>query len=141
MIDQGILNRQLGELLLCMGHTDTLMICDAGMPLPSGVPVVDLALCEGVPEVYKVLGVILSQFTVEQYVVASELSKTNPMYSANLERLLNGHAYRPQRQEVSHQQLKEMSKACKCIVRTGDFHAYANVILSSASSDRFITGK
>ena len=64
MIDSGILNRQLLALMSQLGHTDSFCICDAGLPTPNGVPVVDLALCQGVPELPLVLEKVLEQFTV-----------------------------------------------------------------------------
>ena len=45
----GILNAQLIGLIAALGHKDTFMVGDAGMPIPAGVPIVDLVLCGGVP--------------------------------------------------------------------------------------------
>ena len=39
----------LRELIGGLGHKDTFMIGDGGMPIPKGVEIVDLALCGGVP--------------------------------------------------------------------------------------------
>lgn len=44
----GILNAQLAGALARLGHTDTLVVCDAGLPIPPGSEVVDLALRFGV---------------------------------------------------------------------------------------------
>ena len=139
MIDSGILNRQLLALMSQMGHTDSFCICDAGLPTPNGVPVVDLAFCQGVPELPFVLEKVLEQYTVEAYTVASELKENNPTYGEKIDSLLNAHPYKPQKQVLTHEDFKEETKKCKFIVRTGDFHAYANVILYSASSDKFVS--
>jgi D-ribose pyranose/furanose isomerase RbsD len=40
----GILNAQLAGALARLGHTDTLVVCDAGLPIPPGSEVVDLAV-------------------------------------------------------------------------------------------------
>ena len=32
----GILNAQLAGALAQLGHTDTLVVCDAGLPIPPG---------------------------------------------------------------------------------------------------------
>ena len=141
MIDSGILNRQLLALMSQLGHTDSFCICDAGLPTPNGVPVVDLALCQGVPELPLVLQKVLEQFTVEEYTVASELKKNNPTYAETIDALLAAHPYSPKKQVLTHEDFKEETKNCKFIVRTGDFHAYANVILYSASSDNFVSEK
>jgi len=139
MIDNGILNRQLLSLMSTLGHTDSFCICDAGLPTPSGIPVVDLALCQGVPELPLVLEKVLDQFTVERYLVASELKQNNGRYGALIDNMMASHPYHPERKEVTHEEFKAESKNCKFIIRTGDFHAYANVILYSASSDKFIS--
>ena len=49
MKKRGIINAQLAGLIAGLGHKDTFMIGDGGMPIPKGVEIVDLALCGGVP--------------------------------------------------------------------------------------------
>ncbi|MDX1466776.1 MAG: RbsD/FucU domain-containing protein, partial [Halomonas sp.] len=46
---QGLLNAPLATLIAELGHTDTVVIADAGLPIPPGVPRVDLALRPGLP--------------------------------------------------------------------------------------------
>lgn len=45
----GVINAQLAGYIAGLGHKDQFMIGDSGMPVPAGVPIVDLALCGGVP--------------------------------------------------------------------------------------------
>ena len=45
----GIINADLAGALSRMGHTDLVVICDAGLPIPPGPAVVDLAFQFGVP--------------------------------------------------------------------------------------------
>lgn len=45
----GILNSQLSGMIAALGHKDLVMIGDAGMPIPKGVPIVDLAVTRGFP--------------------------------------------------------------------------------------------
>ena len=45
MKKRGVLHAQLAGYLAALGHKDEFMIGDAGMPIPKGVPIVDLALC------------------------------------------------------------------------------------------------
>ena len=44
MKKQGVLNAQLSGYIAALGHMDTFLIGDAGMPVPPGVPIVDLAV-------------------------------------------------------------------------------------------------
>ncbi len=55
MKKHGILNRHLSGALASLGHTDGVLVCDAGMPIPDGPRVVDLAFRAGVPSFAEVL--------------------------------------------------------------------------------------
>ena len=43
----GILNSDIAKVLADLGHTDTIVIGDCGLPVPAGVPKIDLALKPG----------------------------------------------------------------------------------------------
>ena len=45
----GILNSDIAKALADLGHTDTIVIGDCGLPVPAGVPKIDLALKPGTP--------------------------------------------------------------------------------------------
>ena len=60
MKKRGIINAQLAGLIAGLGHKDTFMIGDGGMPIPKGVEIVDLALCGGVPTFRQVMDAIIS---------------------------------------------------------------------------------
>ncbi len=51
----GVLNAQLAGALARVGHTDTVAVCDAGLPIPPGPQVVDLAFQLGVPDFETIL--------------------------------------------------------------------------------------
>ena len=34
----GHLNRDIARVLACLGHTDSIVIADCGLPVPPGVP-------------------------------------------------------------------------------------------------------
>ena len=78
MKKRGILNAQLSGLIAALGHMDTFMIGDAGMPIPKGVPIVDLALCAGVPTFAQTLDAVLDEAQVEHYTIAEEIAEKNP---------------------------------------------------------------
>lgn len=56
MKKRGIINAQIAGLIAGLGHKDTFMIGDGGMPIPKGVEIVDLALCGGVVTVQGLTG-------------------------------------------------------------------------------------
>jgi D-ribose pyranase len=119
----GILNAALSGAIARLGHTDELLICDSGMPLPQHAEVVDLAFLPGIPTFADVLGGILAEIVVEGATAAEEIHAANPGCDALLKERL------PELTYVSHQELKRLTRSTKLIVRTGEAQPYANVIL------------
>lgn len=121
---RGVINAQLAGLIAGLGHKDTFMVADAGMPIPKGVELVDLAVCGGVPTFRQVFDAIMGECVVEHYTLASEIESYNPELLAYLEGKLEG----VERDEVPHDELKRLSAGVKFAVRTGEFTPYPNVI-------------
>ncbi|MEU1800678.1 D-ribose pyranase [Streptomyces sp. NPDC019937] len=122
----GILNRHLSAGIALLGHTDTVMVCDAGLPIPSSGPVVvDLAFRAGVPSFEQVLTGLLDELVTEGAVAAQEVSEHNPAAMA----LLDACFPYPALDLVSHEELKSRTATAKLVVRTGEARPYANVLL------------
>ncbi|MFJ5263728.1 D-ribose pyranase [Streptomyces sp. NPDC088387] len=119
----GILNRYLAGALAELGHGDTVLVCDAGMPIPAGPRVVDLAFRAGVPSFAEVLEGLLAELVIEGATAATEVRGANTRAA----RLLDGHF--PGLELVTHERLKELSAGARLIVRTGEARPYANVLL------------
>lgn len=123
-----LLNIALSQVIASLGHGDILMIVDAGMPVPAGVALIDLAVTRGVPDFVSVLDVVLSEMQVESHVLANEMVKAQPpalqvIDSLNLDDQLGLQRW------VSHEDLKALSRKAKAIVRTGECQPYSNVAL------------
>lgn len=116
----GILNRHLAGALAALGHGDGVLVCDAGMPIPDGPRVVDLAFRAGVPSFAEVLDGLLAELVVEGATAAEELRGRNRA-------LLESHF--PGLTLVPHERLKELSAGARLVVRTGEARPYANVLL------------
>ncbi|MFJ9242361.1 D-ribose pyranase [Streptomyces sp. NPDC101776] len=119
----GILNRHLSGALAELGHGDGVLVCDAGMPIPAGPRVVDLAFRAGVPSFAEVLDGLLAELVVEGATAAREVRGANRAATALLD------ARFPDLDLVSHERLKELSAGARLIVRTGEARPYANVLL------------
>ncbi|MFJ5967222.1 D-ribose pyranase [Streptomyces sp. NPDC093060] len=119
----GILNRHLSGALAELGHGDEVLVCDAGMPIPDGPRVVDLAFRAGVPSFAEVLDGLLAELVLEGATAAEEIRGANPAAAA----LLDGHF--PGLTLVPHERLKERSARARLVVRTGEARPYANVLL------------
>ena len=55
MKKRGVLHAELSRCIAALGHKDLFMIGDAGMPIPPGVEIIDLAVTAGVPTFRQVL--------------------------------------------------------------------------------------
>ena len=125
MKKQGILNRELAGIFAKLGHTDQIVIADCGLPIPDGVPCIDLAYKLGEPGFVTILDTVLDDLKVEQAYLAEEIKTGNPLaYKAVQDKL-------PKINTMSHEQFKQQTKKAKVIIRTGETTPYANVILQS----------
>ncbi|MEU0562276.1 D-ribose pyranase [Dactylosporangium sp. NPDC006015] len=119
MRDSGLWHPRLAALVAGMGHTDTIVVADAGLPVPPGVEVVQLAVTRGVPAFLPVLAAITAELVVEEATVAEELTD---------EAIRAGLAGYPL-STLPHEEFKVATRRARAIVRTGEATPYANVIL------------
>jgi D-ribose pyranase len=123
----GILNSEISKVISELGHTDTIVICDSGLPIPAHVKRIDLALKQGVPSFMECLMTVLQEMQVEQAFVAREMDQASPELKKQMGLQLEGVILH----EVSHEELKRLTHTAKAIIRTGEFTPYANVILQA----------
>ncbi|OEU87293.1 ribose ABC transporter [Streptomyces abyssalis] len=125
MKKSGILNRHLAGALAMLGHTDRVVVCDAGFPVPvaPGLMIVDLAFRAGVPPFAEVLSGLLDELETEGAMAASEIKDRNPEASALLDGLF------PSLELVPHEEFKARARGARLVVRTGEVRPYANVML------------
>jgi D-ribose pyranase len=71
-----------------MGHTDTLVGADAGLPISEMVWRLDLALTEGVPSFLQTVQVILQELEVQEAIIAEEMLTKSPKLFQQLRELL-----------------------------------------------------
>lgn len=106
---------------------DTLVVADAGLPVPPGVERIDLAVSTGLPPFIDVLQAVLSEMQIEGVIIAAEMQTRSPhMYAALMDLLGNVPV-----QTVPHDRFKQQTREARAVVRTGEFTPYANVILIS----------
>ncbi len=123
----GVLNKDLSEVIASMGHKDILVIGDAGLPIPKHTRRIDLAVKPGLPGFGDVIEIIEKELFVETVIVAKETEKVNPTIFQNIQRIFS----KSQVQYVTHEELKDLTNNAVAVVRTGEFTPYANVILVS----------
>lgn len=127
MKKQGVLHGELSRYIASLGHGQSLVIADYGLPVPAQVPLIDLAVTQGVPSFWDVLNTVLEEYSVEVATVAGELQEVHPELFTKI-----ASAVQAPLEVISHEALKERLGSARVIVRTGEFTSYANVILKSS---------
>ena len=120
-----IKNPMILKEIAALGHTEYLCIADCGLPIPSGVTVVDISLTAGIPGFMDVLEAVNTELVTESYILAEEIHCSNPQIESKIKLLLDDLPSR----SVPHQELKQLVGTCKCVIRTGETSPYANIIL------------
>ena len=127
MRKRGLLQHALAGTIASMGHTDLLVIADAGLPIPPGVTCIDLAVRCGLPPILDVTGAVADELQVEEIIIAEELVERDEALPSALRELFPDAGFR----SVSHDELKRLTAQARAVVRTGECTPYHNVILVS----------
>ncbi|MBY4602616.1 MULTISPECIES: D-ribose pyranase [Bacillus] len=127
MKKHGILNSHLAKLLADLGHTDKIVIADAGLPVPDGVLKIDLSLKPGLPAFQDTVAVLADEMAIEKVIAAAEIKASNQENARFLENLFS----KQKIEYLSHEEFKLLTKEAKAIIRTGEFTPYANCILQA----------
>jgi D-ribose pyranase len=127
MKKRGVLQTALARTIAGMGHGDLLVVADAGLPVPPGVPCIDLAVRCGLPRMLDVTRAVAEELQVEELVVADELLAGDELVVARLRELFPDARMR----HISHRELKRLSERARAVVRTGECTPYHNVVLGS----------
>jgi D-ribose pyranase len=120
-----LIHSEISHVIASLGHTDTLVIADAGLPIPDNVRRIDLALTSGIPTFLDTLRVVLQEMHVEQAILSEEVKTVSPQMYQAIEASLGAVPVKL----IPHQEFKTRTAVAKAIVRTGEFTPYANVIL------------
>lgn len=121
----GIINQPISAVVASLGHTDMVVIADAGLPIPVGPERIDLALSAGLPAFLDTLRVVLTEMQVERAVVASEMLEVSPSVYQAIKTLLGQTPV----DTLPHESFKQQTRSARAVIRTGEFTPYANIIL------------
>jgi D-ribose pyranase len=123
----GILNQGILSAIGSLGHTDHIVVCDAGLPIPLGVERIDLSIVRNMPRFLDVLKPVLAEIVVEKIILAEEIQRASPDLAAQILDLAGPIPV----EFVSHEQFKRLTRDAKAIIRTGEHTPFANAILQS----------
>jgi D-ribose pyranase len=129
----GLINSEISYMISKLGHGDSIVIADSGLPVPNQVRRIDLAVKKGVPSFMDVLNAVLMEQRVEEIIIARETEEISPMLYQEIIAKLCGvelaESIRIKITKVSHEELKRATENAKAVIRSGEFTAYANIIL------------
>ncbi|MEG0227700.1 MAG: D-ribose pyranase [Lachnospiraceae bacterium] len=128
----GMLNSDISRVLSYMGHTDTIAIGDCGLPIPDETERIDLAVTLGTPRFIEVLRAVVQDMKIERIVLAEEMQEQNKEVLIEVRKLFENYETGFNIEFVTHEELKQQTKTCKAVIRTGETTPYANIILQSA---------
>ncbi|MDJ1089093.1 D-ribose pyranase [Macrococcoides caseolyticum] len=127
MYKTGTLNSEISKVLSDLGHTDTIVIADCGLPVPKGVQKIDLAVRQGLPSFIDVVDEVARHMVIEHVTLAEEIKDSNPAVLKEVGSIMKDIP----NDFVTHEQFKKLTENSKVIIRTGEATPYANIILRS----------
>lgn len=130
-----ILHPQLAAALATLGHTDIVLVTDAGFPIPANARRIDLGFWPGIPDVVDILKVLRQELYVEDVQFAREVKECHPALYQQVQDIYTGSG--ADFSEASHETLcHDIAHRAKVIIRSGSFEPWANFALV-ASTDPF----
>jgi len=130
-----IIHPELAKAVATLGHTDIIIVADAGFPIPSDANRIDLGFYEGLPDVLDILRVLRKEIFVEEVHFATIIKDINPDLYVKLQEIYTGSG--AVFKGTTHEALcNEYAPKAKVIVRSGSFNPGANIALV-ASTDPF----
>ena len=131
MLQEGILNPHVLDLVARIRHTNTLVICDWAFPFYREIETVDISLTRGIPNVLDVLKLLQPNFKIGHIWQAEEFLSTNPPETiAAFDEAFAGCLHAEVTREP-HLDFKKRVPAAIGLIRTGDPTAYGNIIVES----------
>lgn len=135
MKKSALLNSEISYLISRLGHSDSVVVADAGLPIADNVQRIDLALTKGIPGFLQIVTVVTQEMQVEKAVIAQEMINKNPIVYYDLIKHLENLEQHQQKtiavEFVTHKQFKILSGCSKAVIRSGECSAYANVLFYS----------
>jgi len=139
----GLLNSDLLSLLARIGHGDMIAITDRGFPFPlhSLTKSLDLSVVRNIPRFLDVVKPVLEEFEFESVILAEEMMRQNVEIHRELVDLIKKQSKNEKDININymnHAKFKELvlhgaerGDSMVCMVKTGEFSPYANIILTS----------
>lgn len=132
MRNGALLNGPITGLIGDLGHSDKIMIVDAGWPIPRDLRF-DICLTHGIPRLAQVFSVVAEELSIERVIIDSEMRNHGPDVHDDIERIIAA-TERTQGERIAiehepHVTFKEHARGVKGIIRTGECIPYCNLVV------------
>ena len=128
-----LFNAPLSAVIARAGHTDSLVLCDAGLPIPDGPERVDLAVTNGIPGFLDVLRAMATELQIERIVIANEMASISPAFEKKFQQTVKEIGGAQGKvipvETIAHTEFKRLTSSARAIIRTGECTYYANAII------------
>jgi D-ribose pyranase len=128
MLQTGILNPHVLDLIARVRHTNTLVISDWAFPFWPEIETVDISLTHNIPTVLDVLDLLTPVFKIGRIWQAEEFVASNS--NEVVERFAKSFGRIPLTREA-HLDFKKRVPHAIGLIRTGDATPYGNIIIES----------
>ncbi len=132
MLQNGILNPDILELVARIRHTNTLVIADWAFPFWPEIETVDISLTQGIPTILQVLETLKPNFKIGRIWQAEEFLETNSKETIKaFDDAFAACLGSPEVARLPHLTFKTLVPSAIGLIRTGDPTAYGNIIIES----------
>jgi D-ribose pyranase len=121
----GILNQDILNAVGSLGHSDRIIISDAGLPIPQHVNRIDLSVTKGIVPFFDVLKPMLEEVVVEKVILAKEIKDASPEIHKKILEMVGKIPV----EYVTQVEFKKQSHDAKAIIRTGQCTPFTNIML------------
>ena len=127
-----LLNGPLTALVGDLGHSDKIMIVDAGWPIPADLRL-DLCLTHGIPRLTQVFATVAQELSIERVIIDAEMQNHGPEVHSEVLRIIAA-AGQDQGEAITidhepHDTFKHHARSVKGIVRSGECIPYCNLVI------------
>jgi D-ribose pyranase len=122
-----LLNGRLASIVTTLRYGETIVVADAGLPVPRGTETLDLALVPGLPSTRQVVSALKDNLILLEIRIASEMATANQALRREIIELFSGTDLV---KEVGHVEgIESQLASARLVVQTGETTPYGNVVL------------
>jgi D-ribose pyranase len=122
-----LLNGRLASVVTTLRYGESIVVADAGLPVPRGTETLDLAVVPGLPSTRQIVSVLKDNLVLLEIRIAAEMATANQGLRQEIIELFSGTDLV---KEVGHVEgIESQLASARLVVQTGEGTPYGNVVL------------